>query len=85
MLPLPESFTLFPLLFTSERCAPPTLASPFLGASSFYRITGLGTSSPAEARQGSPLLHMCWGPQTSPCMSFGWWLSLWDLPRAQVS
>jgi hypothetical protein len=59
ILPLPESFTLFPLLFTSERCAPPTLASPFLGASSFYRITGLGTSSPVEARQGSPLLHMC--------------------------
>jgi hypothetical protein len=23
--------------------------------------TGLGTSSPTEARQSNPLLHMCWG------------------------
>jgi hypothetical protein len=47
--------------------------------------TGLGKFSPIEARQGSSLLHMCRGPWTSPCMLFGWWLGLWELPRVQVS
>ena len=41
--------------------------------------TGLGLSSPNEARQGSPLLHMYQGPWTSPCILFSWWLSLWQL------
>lgn len=40
---------------------------------------GVITSSPTEARQCSPLLHMCWGPRTSPCMIFGWLLRLWEL------
>ena len=52
---------------------------PFLG----HQVsTGLGTSSPTKARQCSPLLHMCWGPRTSPCMLFGWWLSLWELSES---
>jgi hypothetical protein len=34
---------------------------------------------PTEARQGSHLIHRCQGPNTSPCMFFGWWLSLWEL------
>ena len=46
---------------------------------------GLGVSSPSEAKQGSPLLHMCQGPRTSLCMLFGCWLSLWELPGVQVS
>jgi hypothetical protein len=46
---------------------------------------GLGTFSPTEARQGCPLLPMCWGPRTSPCMLFGCWLSLCELPEVQVS
>ena len=41
---------------------PPSSSSaphpPLLG----HRVSiGLSTSSPTEARQGSPLLHMCWG------------------------
>jgi hypothetical protein len=31
------------------------------------------------------LCYIYWGPQTRPCMLFGWWLSLWDLPEVQVS
>ena len=38
-------------------------------------LTGLDTSSPTDARQGSPLLYML----------FGWWLSLWELSGVQVS
>ena len=47
--------------------------------------TGLGASSPTEDRQGSPVLCKCWGPQISPYMFLGWWLSLWELPAVQVS
>lgn len=28
-----------------------------------------------------PLLHVCPGPQNSPCLHFGWCLRLWELPR----
>lgn len=47
--------------------------------------TGLPESFPTEARQGSPLLHMCQGPPTIPCPLFGWWLSLWEGPGYPVS
>jgi hypothetical protein len=47
--------------------------------------TGLGTSSPNEARQGNPLLHIYLGPWTSLCMFFGWLLSLWEFPVIQFS
>ena len=51
-----------------------------------YQVSiGLGTSSPTEARQSRPLLHMCPGIETSPCMLFGSWISLWELPGVQVS
>ena len=46
---------------------------------------GIGTSSPNEARQGNPLLHIYLGPWTSLCMLFGWLLSLWELSGVQVS
>jgi hypothetical protein len=46
--------------------------------------TGWDPSAPIEARQGSPLLHLCLGPWTSPWMLFGWG-SLWELPGVQVS
>lgn len=36
--------------------------------------TGLGISSPTEAKQGSPLLHMYLGPQTNLYLLFGLWL-----------
>jgi len=47
--------------------------------------TKLGITSPTAARQGSPVLHMCSGAQTSPGMLFDCWLSLWELPGFQIS
>jgi hypothetical protein len=47
--------------------------------------TGLDASLPIEVRHGNPLLHMCRGFWSSPCMLFGWWLSLWELPGVHVS
>lgn len=38
-----------------------------------------GASSPIDVQQGTSLLHMCHRPWISPCMLFGWWLSLWEL------
>jgi hypothetical protein len=81
-LPVPPRRVLLPipLSFASEKKHsqdPPTLG---------HQVSiGLGPSSPTEARQDSSLLNMCQGPQTSPCMLFGWWLSLWELPGAQIS
>jgi energy-coupling factor transporter transmembrane protein EcfT len=46
---------------------------------------GLGSSSPTEARAGSPLLCICQGPQTSLCMLPGWWLSVWKISGIWVS
>jgi hypothetical protein len=55
--PLPEFFTLSSLPFTSGR-----VFSPRYPPSLAHQVTtGLDTSSPTEAGQGSPLLHMCWG------------------------
>jgi hypothetical protein len=68
------------LPFTSERVLPPGFP-PSLG---HQGATGLGIYSPTEARQVYPLLPVCQGPQTSPCMLFGSWLSLWELPGVQV-
>ena len=79
--PLTEFFPPYSLFCPSERLSI-TWMSPHPAASSFYRID---ISSHTEARQGSPLLHMCQGPLTSPCMNFGWWLSQWELPGVQVS
>jgi hypothetical protein len=31
------------------------------------------------------LLHMCWRSRFSLCLLFGWWSSLWESPRVQVS
>jgi hypothetical protein len=31
------------------------------------------------------LLHTFWGPHSSPCVFFGWWLNSWALPLVQVS
>jgi hypothetical protein len=35
-------------------------------------FTGLGSSSPTEAREDSPLVRMCLGLHTSSCMLFDW-------------
>ena len=62
----------------------PPNALPFSG----HQVsTGLGASSPTEAKQGSPLPGGGgWGVAwTSLCMLFGWWINLWDLPGIQVS
>lgn len=53
-------------------CPPTPVSAPPWGIKS---LTGLGASSPTEARQGSPLLHMCQGPQSSLCMLLGWIVS----------
>ena len=48
-----------------------------------YQVsTELGRSSSTETRLGI-LLHWWQGPQTTLCMLFGWWLSLWELPGVQ--
>lgn len=70
----------FPLPFAAERVPLPQLS--FL---SHQISTGVGLFSPTETRQGNPLLHMSWGSGTNPCMLFGWWLSLLNLPGVQVS
>lgn len=60
------------LRFASER-----VTTPVNSASLGHHVSiGLGASSPIEASQGSRLLHMCLEPQSSPCMIFGWLLSL---------
>lgn len=41
-------------------------------------------SSLAEVRRGSPPLYMCWGPQTSQCLSSDWWLSVWEILGVHV-
>ena len=49
----------------------PPAASSSLG----HQVSiGLSTSSPTMVNQGSSLLHMCPGPQTSLCMILGFWL-----------
>jgi hypothetical protein len=76
---LPEFFTLCPHLWESS--PPHAHTSPphpqenpsFMG----HQVsTGLNLSSPTEAIQGSPLLHMWPGPWTSLCMLYGFWISL---------
>jgi hypothetical protein len=73
----PDFFAPSPLPFASEQVLspkphllppPPSIPLPW----GIKSLQNLGTSSPTEARQGSPLLHMCWGPQRSPCLLFGW-------------
>jgi hypothetical protein len=79
--PITEFFPPPPIPFTSEKLPPgyfPSLENQV--------STGLGASSPTEARQDSSCqLHMCWRPLTSLWMLCGWWLSLWKLPGVQVS
>jgi hypothetical protein len=79
--PFPEFITLSHLPYASERVLPPG-HTPFLE----HQVSiGLDTSSPTEARQGSPVLHMCRGPWTSPWMLFGWWLRFWKLPGVCIN
>jgi hypothetical protein len=55
-------------------------ASPLPGASHLLRVRCL-----FEARPGSNLLYMCWGSHISWCMLPGWWLSVREISRVQVS
>jgi hypothetical protein len=50
--------------------------SPTLGHQAF---TGPRASPPSNVQQGQPLLHMLMEPWVTPCVLFGWWLSLWEL------
>jgi hypothetical protein len=82
--PTPETIYPIPLLLLLWECAPthlPTPASPpshspILG---HWAFTGLRTSSPTDARQRHPLLHMWLEPRVPPCVILGWWFRLWDL------
>jgi hypothetical protein len=77
--PLPGSSSQF---FTSSLCSSSSWHPSFLG----YQVsTGLDASFPMETRQDNSLLHMCWGPWTSPCTLFGWWVSLWELWGVHIS
>ena len=60
----------------------PSLSIPSPWISGLYRTRQFSST---EGRQGSPLLHKCRVPWNSPCIFFGWWLSLWELPGVQVS
>ena len=75
-----SSYSLSPLLLRGYSHRPP--ASPF---PEHQVSTGMGASFSTDTRQGSPLLYICWGFQTSACMFFGWWLSLWKFPGVWVS
>ena len=77
--PLKSSFPILPSPLPLRGWYP--ISTPVWGVIS----TGLSTSSPTEARQGSPMLLKYWGPQTSQCMLFGCWLSFWELPGVQAS
>ena len=49
---------------------------PALGHQAF---PGLKASSPIDAQQGHPLLHMRLKPWVTPCVLSGWWFSPWEL------
>ena len=77
LVPLPEFVTPSPIPMPLRGCSP----LPSLTSLGHQVSSGLGTSSPTEVWQGSLLLHMFLEPWTSPCVLFGWWLSLWEFPR----
>jgi hypothetical protein len=52
----------------------PTLAFPYIGASSLHRTNGLSSHW-----QGCSLLHMWLEPWVNPYVIFDWWFSPWDL------
>jgi hypothetical protein len=75
LVPLQEFFTLSPFPLHLRGCSPTPLTPlthPPTYSPSHNTLhpcslrdqvsTGLGTSSPTEAKQGSPLLNMCQGP-----------------------
>jgi hypothetical protein len=42
-------------------------------------LTGPRASSPIDAQEGHPLLHMQLEPWGLPCVLLGWWLRPWEL------
>jgi hypothetical protein len=78
----PQCYFPIPIPFDYERATLPSTRWP---PTLLHQVfAGLGTSSPTEARHGSPLLHMCRRPLTSLCVLLGWWLSQWELPGVQI-
>jgi len=75
---------ILPLLASERVFSYPSCRLPHPLSLGHQVSTGLGSSFPTEAREGSPLLRMCW-PRISPYMLFGWWLTLWELPCIWVS
>lgn len=63
-----------------EGALPPTSLSPAFPLPWGNPVsTGLSASSATEARQASPLLPMCQGARTNPCVVLDWWLTFWEL------
>ena len=46
---------------------------------------GLSASSLNEHRSGSPLLYVCWEPQSIWCMLPVWWFSVWEILGVQIN
>jgi hypothetical protein len=61
---------------TYSHITPLPPAFPFPGSSNLYSIRHIFSY---WGKTTILLLCMCQGPQTSPCMLLGWWLSLWEL------
>ena len=62
----PQFFTPYPLLFISERVIPYPPHLPHLPSPGHQVSTGLGTSSPIQAKQGNPLLQYVLGATDKP-------------------
>ena len=72
-----------PLLLWGCSCTHPPIPSfthpqhsPMLG---HWTFPGSRASSPIDAHQGHPLLHMLLEPWVPPCVLLGWWFSPWEL------
>jgi hypothetical protein len=73
----PEPLSHFPLPLPSKGCPPSTPASLFSHSPTLghWAFPGSRASSPIDAWQGHPLLHMQLEPWVPPCVLLGWWLS----------
>jgi hypothetical protein len=69
------------LLWGCSPTHPTTSASPpwHCPSPGHWAFKGPRTSSPTDAQQGHPLLHMWLVLCVPPCVLFGWWFSSWEL------
>ena len=79
--PVPKFFTSHPHFTLTLSTTPTSPLYQHLSSLGHQLSTVLSTSSPTEARQGSPLLHM----YSRPRINHGCWLSLWEVWGVPVS